>query len=211
MARRGRPRKSGDRSPNGRLRSTQPGIDRGHELTLLQRARTLDGADPRDPRAATPLGILALRGKIDDDEYLAGEAYEKIHQRFWGGMPGRPEPAPRSHLCQFIASSCPVLWDIADVDPETARRRCGKTLQECEARLRVFCGSGHGFRILERTVVYHQPMRFMDTARRRQPSAWAADNRDLADLKLALREVMHILGIRRQQRPRYVAGLLAAE
>lgn len=200
MAAHGRPRKDGARHPNGRLRQPYPSVDRGHPLTLAHRAELLiAGTDPRDPRAGYALGRLEMCGALADpglDEkeaaeqnYQRGEAgrcFGALHAVVWNGRPGRPNPFARSHLASLIASACEPLFDLADDDPETIKRRCGKQLREANARACVAGVSNHALRVLEAVVLYEQGLRFINTADRRPSSAWRADQRDLMDLRLAL-------------------------
>jgi hypothetical protein len=199
LARPGRPRKSGERK-NGRLVRSYPSVDRGHPLTIAHRAELLiAGADPRDPRAGYALGRLELCGALADlglnerdaaeQNYAraeAGRCFGALHAVVWNGRPGRPSPFTRSHLAGLIASACEPLFDLADDDPETIKRRCGKQLREANARACVAGVSNHALRVLENVVIYEQGLRFADTSNRRPSSAWLADQRDLSDLRLAL-------------------------
>jgi hypothetical protein len=175
MAARGRPRKPGARQPNGRLR-WEPKIDRGHELTLLHRAELIRGADPKDQRSSYPLGIHALRGDLADpgipfDEAAeqtdlrlqAGLTFAGLHAVVWNGLPGRPNPFPRSHLAFAIAGACAELCDLDDDDRATILRRCSTKLRGAWARLALY--GPFAIYIVEEIVIYEHPMRFVEEGR----------------------------------------------
>jgi hypothetical protein len=149
-------------------------------MTLAHRAEIIAGADPKDSRAGYPLGILALRGDINEQEHEAGILYAGLHAIVYGGG-----LTPRSHLASAIAGLCDVLSDLSTADLETMHRRCEKQLRGAVAHILVYCDR-HGLSVLENVVVFEQGLRFMDTSNRRPPSAWAADRRDIASLHLAL-------------------------
>lgn len=189
MAQRGRPRKDGQRKPGGQLRYANS-IDRGHDLTLAHRAAIIAGANPKDQRAGYPLGVLRLRGEIDDAEHQAGLIYAGLHAVVYGGS-----KTPRSHLASIVASICAPLSDVGDDDRDTIHRRCAKQLREAVARL---CIEGRRpMQVLENTVIYEHRMRFMETASRRPAEAWVADMRDLDALKRALGALVSLFKLER--------------
>lgn len=81
MAKRGRPRKNGDREPNGRLSRTAP--DRGPEERQAHAARlvgeTRPGVDLDDA-----LAVLAYLGHITNEQAAAGTDYGRAHRAFYG-------------------------------------------------------------------------------------------------------------------------------
>lgn len=104
MAKRGRPRKAGNREPSGRLsRAAERVIPRE---VLEQRARAV-GVNltearervMRDQRLGTALGVLWMRGKegkpgIDERQYRAGESLASLWRQ-WAAMAACP---PRTSL-----------------------------------------------------------------------------------------------------------------
>jgi len=81
MAKRGRPRLSGEREKNGRLSRTAP--DRGPEERQLHAARlvgeTKPGVDLDDA-----LAVLAFLGHITNEQAAAGTDYGRAHRAFYG-------------------------------------------------------------------------------------------------------------------------------
>jgi hypothetical protein len=152
-------------------------------LTLAHRAEIIAGGDPRDPRAGYPLGILALRGQICDCEHRAGLIYAGLHAITYGNG-----NTPRSHLASAIGGLCEPASDLADSDRETIHRRCARQLRAAVAR--VLIHGGRALHVLENIAVFEHGLRFMDTANRRPPAAWAADRRDLDCLNLALKALV---------------------
>jgi hypothetical protein len=178
MARRGgRPRKNGPRQPNGKLRQRRSIDDRGHDLTLAHRAIVIAGADPRDPRAGYALGILLLRGDIDESEHDAGLIYAALFAAVHGAG-----TTPRSHLAALITGGTASSLTDEDRDAINSRRR----VQLRRAVDRVLVHGRRALDVLQNTVVFEQGLRFMDTSSRRTPSASEADRRDVASLHLAL-------------------------
>lgn len=174
MARRGRQRKSGAREPNGRLCRSRPAWDRGHELTLAHRAAVLAGADPRDPRASEPLGILYLRGELADPDldadqaaeqglarYTAGIKFARDHALVWNRHPDRPG-RPRSQLGSFLPDRRgPGDYGTEDVDDQRRRERRLRS-----ATARVYELGPYPLFVLEDVVVFQTRMAFMDQPRR---------------------------------------------
>jgi hypothetical protein len=181
MARRaGRPRKDGPRQPNGKLCPHRPGIGRGHDLTLAHRAIIIAGADPSDSRAGYPLGILLLRGDVDDCEHEAGLIYAGLYAAVHGAS-----KTPRSHLASVVTGICESSSGLSDDDRDTIARRRRHQLRKA-VDLVLGYGGPRALHVLENTVVFEQGLRFMDTSSRRPPSASEADRRDVASLHLAL-------------------------
>lgn len=113
----------------------------------------------RDARAGSPLGLMAIFGLISAEEFEAGEKYEATHQYCWGAMPGRPNPAPRSHLAGMIAdgSDNPWLRDLPDTDRGAVLATCHKVMRQCEAILRM-CREFNSFNEI---VLYHRAPHFL--------------------------------------------------
>lgn len=167
MARRGRPRKSGPRQPNGHLRETVSRPDELHLLALgvdprdkrihsiVEARRIAAGASPRNELAATPLGMMLIKQLIDQRLYLAGELYEKNQIRL--GRAVAPPGETRSSLAQFLADAAPAVYrDMGgDEGNDFAKQyvRCRWVEREVTARVWDWRG-------LENVVVKHEPPEF---------------------------------------------------
>jgi hypothetical protein len=193
----GRPRKQGDREPNGRLRRVACVNDRGHEALLAHRTAILGGADPHNPLAGECLGILYLRGDLADpgldsveaaeqghQRYLAGIRYGRDHAAVWSGS-GQPNPNPRSVLGSFLPDDRgPLAGFDSDEESDTDyRRRRARRLRRATARLLVF--GPYPIFVLDDIVVYLHRMRFMDEDRQ-PPYVLEAERATIAALRVAL-------------------------
>jgi hypothetical protein len=149
---RGRPRKDGSRGPNGRLRY-QALLDQGHDYTHQRRIDA--GAEQNDPRAATPLGMMAILGLIDEALHIAGEAYEATRERLHGciGGPGRT----RSALAQFLADVSPACRDLDEQSFAAQEHRLDKMAREAWARMR-------DPKLMQDVLYYHRAPLFLTQA-----------------------------------------------
>jgi hypothetical protein len=181
--RRGRSRKLGSRHPNGQLR--RPPSDEPELTGVAQRriaALELSGAE-RDQRAAYPLGVIRARGLIREVEHNAGLEYERLHRRV------EQPRTPPSCLGAMVPSGEGTISIAAGPSPET---------QALYLRIREAL-KGAGTRAWSQTrdvVIYHHWPGFLDTARRRPPAAWQADERDLAALVSGLDVIARVLDLR---------------
>ena len=166
VAKRGRPKKSGQRYPSGDLRQL---VDKGHELTLAHRAALVGAANARDYRAGFPLGILYLRKEIDQAQFRAGEAFASLRAiagprrgavedpeypdaQAWGGdwRQFMPQAMTQSQLASLVAGVIPALVDIDEDDRRTRIRRCSKQLREATAYILI--DGKIGLDVLERVI-----------------------------------------------------------
>jgi hypothetical protein len=190
----GRPRKLGDREPNGRLRRF-PCVDRGHEATLAHRTAIIGGADPHNPLAGECLGTLYLRGDLADpgldsveaaeqghQRYLAGIKYGRDHAAVWNGS-GQPNPNPRSVLASFLPDDRPTPDIDCDAEDTNYRQRRVRRLRSATARLLVL--GPYPIFVLDDIVVYLHRMRFMDEDRQ-PPYVLEAERATIAALRVAL-------------------------
>lgn len=167
----GRRRKSGPRHPNGEL---VHGPDRGTPELQVYRAMLV--GDPRDPRASYPLGILWARGKILEADHRAGLTYAALRVLAIGMARDRIP----SHLA-IIVTGLGSRSSPAPDDPKTWRIKYERQFGAVRQVLRQ-----RGSRVLHVTdniALYERPLRFMDSARSRSPSAWLADERDVEALE----------------------------
>ncbi len=104
----GRPRKDGDRYPNGRLKPEQP-----NPRVLAIRA-LLGVSDPRRP--CTPLRLAHDRGWLTDDQYTAGNSYADTYKRAQIGAPGVVVMSDTS--IQSGVDDVPTEARISDMKPE---------------------------------------------------------------------------------------------
>jgi len=171
----GRPKKAGPRHPGGRLcQNIAPPAE-----VLEQRARMVGEANERDQRAGYPLGILALKGLLQRADHSAGMRYGGLYIAIWGRG-----PMP-SHFAAMMPELRGAEWELLD-DKKREEILFGLAgdLGEATAVL-LALSTRRPFEILVNLAVYERPMRFMDCARARSASAWAADQRDLDALKEA--------------------------
>lgn len=180
--RRGRKTKPGSRQPNGQLR--RPADD--PELSGVAHRRIaaleLSGAE-RDQRAEYPLGVIRARGLIREVEHNAGLEYERLHRRV------EQPRTPPSCLGAMVPSGAGTISIAAPPSPQT---------QALYLRIREAL-KGAGTRTWSQTrdvVIYHHWPRFLDTARRRPPAAWKADERDLNALINGLDVIARVLDLR---------------
>jgi len=180
MARRGRPRKDGPRKPCGRLRQG-PSAPIIPERVLEQR-RILVGAEHvRDQRASYPLGVLLLRGMLDQAQHDAGLRFAGLYIAVFG------RERVRSHLERVIYG---LRGGLEREDPAWEKRQAElKDELDATTTTLLSLSTRRPYQVLVNLAVFERPMRFMDSSRRRGPEAWAADQRDLA----ALQEATHAL------------------
>ena len=124
MAKRGRPRKDGARKPCGRLREPK---DIGSDMALAHRAAIVGAKNATDFRAGYPLGILYLRGEIDQAEHDAGLIYAGTRAIVYGS------PMPRSHLAEFVETVCGPGTLFGEDRHEEQDARASRRLREATA------------------------------------------------------------------------------
>jgi hypothetical protein len=145
----------------------------------------LSGAE-RDQRAEYPLGVIRARGLITETEHLAGLEYARLHRQV------EHPKSPHSCLAQLIPSGEGAIATAVDPRPETEAlyRQLRETVRQRGSR---------AWRQLQNVVIYAHWPRFLDTARKRPPMAWLADEADLAALRSALDALARELAIRSRQ------------
>lgn len=99
MARRGRPRKAGERGAGGKLK--KPTLDqikeadaakrRENKLFVANQPHRRDLPEPFSDRAASALGRFCMIYRVGDELYQAGIAYADLTRR-WRGAWGCPDP-----------------------------------------------------------------------------------------------------------------------
>ncbi len=156
MAKRGRPKKSGDRKPCGRLRAANDNA--AAELVMLRRAELVGAENAKSADAGHPLGILKLRGRITEAECDAGLVFAKLHAIVFGSGQN-----PRSNLAAAVAQTSDALSDLADDDRATMIRRAERMLRESYARGYV-AGGRPGMTCIENAVIHHQGIWAADPA-----------------------------------------------
>ena len=103
MARPGRPRKLGQRQPNGQLSRLKEGALKAKSVSatpelLAHRSESVGKIYALDARAGQPLGVLLLRGFLNDRQYAAGIRLQTLWRR-WASLKG----APSRHAATWFA------------------------------------------------------------------------------------------------------------
>jgi hypothetical protein len=105
--------------------------DEGTPQLRAHRARLVGAAQSSDPRAAEPLGILAMAGILSAAQVDAGWRYAVLRWRLFGS----PMPATRlyqRYLGGLVGPSAAVAATLSD----TAERRLRDLFEEADAALR---------------------------------------------------------------------------
>lgn len=176
------PRKDGARQPCGKLRpvpmAEEPpaGIAERRVLAL-----ELAGA-PLQPMASYALGLARLRKLCSEAEYLAAL---KFARDAFVLFPTKTPPACLGNL--LPAGEATIALPKSDSFAAKAEVRYAKA----EALRREDAGA---WRELVNLVLYDHPPRWLDTARARPQSAWAADERGLAQFRHAAQHLAVIYG-----------------
>jgi hypothetical protein len=182
MARHGRSRKPGSRQPNGRVRRSRQQPD----LTGIAQRRIaaveLSGAE-HDQKAENPLGVIRLRGLIREVEHNAGLEYERLHRRV-----EQPRTPPSClGAMQPAGEGAISIGNAPSPQTEALYKRIREALKAAGTR---------PWSQVQNIVIYKHWPRFLDTARRRPPAAWKADERDLAALVSGLDIIARVLDLR---------------
>jgi len=151
LARRGRKRKIGPRTKNGRLKAATPVADKG--TAEVQRMRTWLSGQGDPVLADYPLGILLANNDISERHHQVACRYAFLHAVVYG----RASVAAASF--ERIGKSWSGDWDdqwLADREAELARLT--ERLKGEPARLRM---------VLDSVVVYERTPRWMRPVRPR--------------------------------------------
>lgn len=188
-----RPRKSGPRHRNGRLRHVAID-DPGHPMMLGHRAAV--GVDPLAQCAGYPLGILFLRGELADvgiggqaaddqnaARHVAGLEFASLHASAHGMA------TTRSCLASMVAGNGLGNGRPSGADATERERRTHMRLNSAIGAVLDRAGA-FALDVLQNVVIYQEPMRFMDPARNPLSDHGAAigvaDKIEIAFLRRAL-------------------------
>jgi len=185
----GRPRKDGERYPNGRIkRAKSPPTSLGHRSILAEGLEDPDHpgmpVDPKDQRLGYPLGVLYLQRKLTKAQHDIAVEFGNLHAAYYG------RGSVRSHLQSFAGATTRGQMD--EDERERKRAKLSDTLDHLPRRPRD---------VLLNLAVYERPLRFMDTTRARSEAARKADERDCEALIEATRVLAKHWGFDRSAEP----------
>lgn len=148
---RGRNRKAGPRTRNGRLRERSPARDEGTKELQSMRAWLAGYGDPA--LTSYPLGVLLANNEITEQQHQAGCAYAFLHAVVFG----RPSIAAVSF--ERTQKGWTGDWDDDWLAAQEAKlRNLGRRLKGHPARLRM---------VVDNVLVYERTPRWMRPVRPR--------------------------------------------
>jgi hypothetical protein len=165
----------------GRPSSDRPIIDRGTPELQAYRERLAGGGDP--VLTEYPLGLLLARGLVSREQHEAGCYYAFLY----GRSIGRTQ-VNCSYLFGAQAAGYADRHDLTEADLAKIQALFRQGKNRLLAAGRRVCDA------TENLTVFGRAPRFLDAGRRRPPSAWRADEAELAAVRLGLEVLVACYG-----------------
>lgn len=144
MAGVGRPRKAGEREPNGRLSRSKAVVSTHRDMAIIERERL-------NPLLGTPFGRLLREDKITRKEFDAGCAYRAMRHDM-DSLLGLPCRSPRAMDLYSVKG----LSLAGDRDPKTEERfkRKFEAVEQCLGERRA----GGRWWVVDQLVIHDIPL-----------------------------------------------------